>query len=757
MNTSAGSSECRLSNTVKPADMGLEEWQTELRRLWALHERFDISETDERFSPGEYRVRNPRTRRQYEVAYHGAYSPWNYCSCPDFRTSGLGTCKHVEAVKLWLKAQGKEAHSEMPGYSCVYVNYYGQRSIRLRIGSNHRSEMTSLASEYFDQGYVLRSDALLRFDTFIEKARAIDPAFRCHPDALEEIIGQRERLARAELVDRICTDQMLDSLLTLPLYPYQKQGVRFALKAGKAVIADEMGLGKTVQAIAVAETYLGQKMAESVLIVCPASLKYQWKSEIERYTGRKDVVLVEGYASRRPSLYKAEAPYKIVSYQSLAADIKTLDRIATDLLIMDEVQRLKNWNTWLAQAVRRIDAHYSVLLSGTPLENKLDELVSIVQLVDPYCLSPLYRFRYEHIATDPASGKVIGYKNLGDIREKLSGTLLRRTKQSVRLELPGRTDQFLLIPMTPEQTSRHEQLRGSVARLVSKWQRTNALSEEERRRLLLMLGQMRMLADSTFVLDQNPEEHHDTKVAELMNILGDALEGSYTKVVVFSEWERMARLVSSELSRHGICHEFLSGSIPSQKREDIIRRFQEDPQCRVFLSTDTGSTGLNLQVASLVVNLDLPWNPAVLEQRVGRIYRIGQETPIQVLSLVSKDSIEESMIERLRFKQSLSEGALDGGDDTIFLSDERFRTFMESLSSPSAHAPGFSPEEERLTRQAPSPSGEDGKEPEPKPEPEQSASPDLSVRNLLVSLRDILRSPEKTRQLEEAITRIIER
>ena len=757
MNTSAGSSERRLSNTVKPADMGLEEWQTELRRLWALHERFDISETDERFSPGEYRVRNPRTRRQYEVAYHGAYSPWNYCSCPDFRTSGLGTCKHVEAVKLWLKAQGKEAHSEMPGYSCVYVNYYGQRSIRLRIGSNHRSEMTSLASEYFDQGYVLRSDALLRFDTFIEKARAIDPAFRCHPDALEEIIGQRERLARAELVDRICTDQMLDSLLTLPLYPYQKQGVRFALKAGKAVIADEMGLGKTVQAIAVAETYLGQKMAESVLIVCPASLKYQWKSEIERYTCRKDVVLVEGYASRRPSLYKAEAPYKIVSYQSLAADIKTLDRIATDLLIMDEVQRLKNWNTWLAQAVRRIDAHYSVLLSGTPLENKLDELVSIVQLVDPYCLSPLYRFRYEHIATDPASGKVIGYKNLGDIREKLSGTLLRRTKQSVRLELPGRTDQFLLIPMTPEQTSRHEQLRGSVARLVSKWQRTNALSEEERRRLLLMLGQMRMLADSTFVLDQNPEEHHDTKVAELMNILGDALEGSDTKVVVFSEWERMARLVSSELSRHGICHEFLSGSIPSQKREDIIRRFQEDPQCRVFLSTDTGSTGLNLQVASLVVNLDLPWNPAVLEQRVGRIYRIGQETPIQVLSLVSKDSIEESMIERLRFKQSLSEGALDGGDDTIFLSDERFRTFMESLSSSSAHAPNFSPEEERLTRQDSALSGDDGKELEPKPEPEQSASPDPSVRNLLVSLRDILRSPEKTRQLEEAITRIIER
>ena len=728
--------------------MGLEEWQVALRHNQAEREHFAISEVSEQFCPGEYSVRNHKTRSQYKVIYRGAYSPWNYCSCPDFRTSGLGTCKHVEGVKLWLQAEGKEPRDEQPRYSSVYVDYRGQRSIRIRFGQDSRRELAALAAEYFDHASVLRPEAYACFDTFLERARGIDPEFRCYPDALEMVISQRERLGRQTLLESVYTDEMLDALLTTRLYPYQKEGVRFAVKAGKAIIADEMGLGKTVQAICCAEIYLRQKMVESALVVCPSSLKYQWKSEIERFTGR-ETVLIEGYASRRLELYKASAPYKIVSYQSLANDIKSLNRLSVDLLIMDEVQRLKNWNTQLAQAVRRIDSHYSVLLSGTPLENKLDELVSIVQLADPYCLSPLYRFRHEHIVTDPATGKTIGYKNLSDIRQRLSGTLIRRTKQSVRLQLPGRTDQYVLVPMTQQQSSRHEQLRAAVSRLANKWMHTKFLSEEERRRLLLMLGQMRMLADSTFIIDQDLDGRYDVKVGEVMNILSDALEGSDTKVVIFSEWERMARLVAMELDARGLRYEFLHGSLEAKKRDEVIGRFQSDNECRIFLSTDTGSTGLNLQAAGIIINLDLPWNPAVLEQRIGRIYRIGQEMPVQVINLVSKDSIEERMIDRLRFKRSLFEGTLDGGDDTIFLSEDRFQGFMESLASLScppadnvlpgrSAADGRSPEEEKPSRQdAPLPEEEPG------------------VRLFLTSLRNILQSPEKTRQLAEAIDQIL--
>ena len=745
--------ERRLSNTVKPAEMGLEEWQVALRREQALREHFVIGELVPGFSPGEYQVRNPRSRSQYKVIYRGAYSPWNYCSCPDFRTSGLGTCKHVEGVKLWLQAEGREACFGEPEYTSVYIDYHGERSIRIRIGEAHRRELTALAQEYFDKTYVLRPEAYARFDIFLEKARSIDPSFRCYPDALELVISERERLQRAALMENVYTDETLDALLTTRLYPYQKEGVRFTFKAGKAIIADEMGLGKTVQAICCAEIYLREKMAESVLIVCPTSLKYQWKREIERFSppeGGREVVLIEGYASKRLELYNAPTPYKIVSYQSFANDIKSLNRLSTDLLIMDEVQRLKNWNTQLAQAVRRIDSHYSVLLSGTPLENKLDELCSIVQLADPYCLAPLYRFRYDHIVTDPESGKAIGYKNLGDIRERLKDTLIRRTKQSVQLQLPKRTDQFLLVPMTPEQTSRHEELRGAVARLVSKWSRTHSLSEEERRRLLLMFGQMRMLADSTFIIDQDKEKRHDVKVAEVINILDDALSGGTAKIVVFSEWERMARLVAMELDARGIRYEFLHGSVPSQKREELIERFTNESNCRIFLSTDTGSTGLNLQVASILINLDLPWNPAVLEQRIGRIYRLGQEMPIQVLNLVSKDSIEENMIDRLRFKRSMFEGTLDGGDDTIFLSDDRFKSFMSSLSPTLLKGEEENAHEDLQDFKDPKDS-KDLNDTKASPSPMEKDG----VKQLLTTLRDILQSPEKTKQLENALTTIL--
>lgn len=736
------SKERRLSNTVKPADMGLEEWQVALRQQQAQRERFTISELSPQFSPGEYQVRNPRTRSQYKVIYRGAYSPWNYCSCPDFRTSGLGTCKHVEAVKLWLQAEGKEPHQEVPDYTSIYVDYRGERSIRIRFGEAHRKELTALAQGYFDQAFVLRPEAYATFDTFIEKARTIDPTLRCYPDALEMVINERERLQRATLIEEVYTDETLDALLTKNLYPYQKEGVRFAFKAGKAIIADEMGLGKTVQAICCAEIYLREKMAESVLIVCPTSLKYQWKSEIEHFTGKEDVLIVEGYASRRLELYKASAPYKIVSYQSLLGDIKSLNRLSTDLLIVDEVQRLKNWNTQLAWAVRRIDAHYSVLLSGTPLENNLDELVSIVQLADPYCLSPLYRFRYDHIVTDSVSGKAVGYKNLNNIKEQLKDTLIRRTKQSVQLQLPKRTDQFLLLPMTPQQSSRHEELRAAVARLVSKWSRTHSLSEEERRRLLLMLSQMRMLADSTFILNQDLENRHDVKISEAMNILDDALNGGTAKVVVFSEWERMLRLLAMELDAADIRYEFLHGSVPSQKRSELIEHFTNDDDCRIFLSTDAGSTGLNLQVASILINLDLPWNPAILEQRIGRIYRIGQETPIQVMSLVAKGSIEESMIDRLKFKRSMFEGALDGGDDTIFLSEDRFKGFMSEIANMTRER-----DEGQVIREDIEP--ETDSNPSPTPPSEDIVSAFLS------SLKDILQSPEKTKKLADAITQIL--
>lgn len=621
----------KLSTFARPEGMTLQQWQEKLRRQAAHDAQLHIERVDARLCPGEFTVSNPQTRSQYKVVYRGSRSPWNYCSCMDFRTSRLGTCKHLEAVKVWA-ANHHAVCRDIPAYTSVYLDYRGERRVRIRIGTDEADAFAALAARYFDSEGVLQATAFSCFDRFLKAARAISPSFRCYSDAMDYVLEQREG-KRRERILRGYDDAALDALLRVPLFPYQREGVRFAFQAGKAIIADEMGLGKTIQAIATAELMRREGMVMSVLVVCPTSLKYQWKREIERFVATPaDVLVIEGGHLKRRQQYARPEPYKIISYNSVTNDVKALGSVSTDLLVLDEVQRLKNWNTQLAMAARRIQSSYAVILSGTPLENRLEELYSIVELADQFCLAPYYDFRDRYIVTDDC-GRTVGYRNLNEIRQRIAHLLIRRRKKDVRLQMPERTDQNIFVPMTHEQLEVHEELKAHVARILHKWSTFHFLSEQDRQRLLIFLGQMRMVCDSTYILDQ--KTRFDTKIDELSQILQSLLSAPDEKVVVFSEWERMTRLVAHELDERGIGYAYLHGGVPSVKRKDLVNSFCDDPSVRVFLSTNAGATGLNLQAAATIINLDLPWNPAVLEQRIARIFRIGQRNNIQVINLVS--------------------------------------------------------------------------------------------------------------------------
>lgn len=651
----------------------MKTWQILLRRQAAQDEHLVISCIDEQDEPGSYRVVNPLTRQEYKVVYRGAQSQWNYCSCMDFKTSQLGTCKHLEAVKRWIH-NGHRVHREIPSYTSVYLDYTSGREVRIRIGSDHQEEFRLLATEYFDDNGKLMPGGFAHFETFMQRAKAIDDTVRCYNDALSFVLETRERTLRAQWVNALTHDDFAH-LLNTTLYPYQEEGIRFAASAGRAIIADEMGLGKTIQAIGTAMLLHGKGLVGSVLVLCPTSLKYQWKREIEHFTNEKAHV-IEGGHFKRCAQYDAPEMFKIVSYNSACNDIKVLGRLETDMVIIDEVQRLKNWNTQIARAARKVVSQYAVILSGTPLENRLEELFSVAELADQFCLGPYYLFRDHYIITDD-KGATIGYKNLNEIKQRLKDILIRRTKKQVRLQMPSRQDKNLLVPMTEEQMAVHDEAKSQVSRLLQKWERLHFLSENDRNKLMLFLQQMRCVCDSTYVLDQ--KTRFDTKVDEVMNIISNIVDSGDEKIVVFSQWERMTRLVAEELRKHGVEFAYLHGGIPSSKRKDLVNNFIDEPQCRVFLSTDAGSTGLNLQVASTVINLDLPWNPAVLEQRIARIYRIGQKRNIQVVNLVSANSFEEAMLGKLHFKASLFAGVLDNGQDTIFASDSKFEQLVKDI------------------------------------------------------------------------------
>ena len=787
----------KISWVVKPDNMELDDWQRALRQQVAREETMAVTAVDERNLPGEYEVRNPQTRQTYKVVYRGEHSPWNYCSCMDFKTSRLGTCKHIEKVKLWLDGVGdghlaaarrRRVHTEMPAYTSVYLSYTEGRQVKIRVGSDHREEFMQLAAHYFDAEGVMFPYAFDDYDKLLIAAAEIDSSFRFYQDAIDFILEQRERKFRSQLIGKY-TDERLDHLLNANLYPYQKEGIRFAFERGRSIIADEMGLGKTIQAIGTAELLRREGLAEQVLVVCPTSLKYQWQREIERFVKDTEhtaehplTLVIEGNPLKRKEQYASDVPYKIVSYNCMSNDVKMWGSLQTEVLIMDEVQRLKNWKTQISMAARKVKSDYAVILSGTPLENKLEELYSVMEFADNYCLGPYWQFKDECIVVD-SGGKTIGYKNLNRVGATARQRLIRRTKKQVALQMPSRTDQNLFVPMTTEQMGMHEEYKEQVAKLVYKWRKQHFLTEKDRKKLLQFLSMMRMVCDSTYILDQ--KSRYDTKVTETMSILQSVFDNGDEKVVVFSQWERMTRLIAYELDKMGVGYEYLHGGVPSVKRRDLINNFTDDPDCRVFLSTDAGSTGLNLQAGSIMINLDLPWNPAVLEQRIARIYRLGQERHVQVINLVAKDTIEEQMLGKLRFKSAMFEGVLDGGEDTIFLSNEsKFTAMMDTLGEvmeeeeqkpdiPTApadsldddaasepepvkdEAPEAAASEEEIA--APSVVPDDSDAPMAPPTPKAPAVPrqpqELVAQGIsfLSGLAQTLQSPEATQQLVDSI------
>ncbi|MCB0585889.1 MAG: DEAD/DEAH box helicase, partial [Phaeodactylibacter sp.] len=512
----------------------------------------------------------------------------------------------------------------------------------------------------------------------------------------------------------------------------QREGVLFALRAGRCLLADEMGLGKTIQAIAAAELYRRELGIGSVMIICPTSLKYQWRSEIRKFTD-SPVSVIEGPMHKRREQYlNDENFYKVITYNIVARDYAYINQSRPDLIILDEAQRIKNWDTKIARAVKRLEAPYRIALTGTPLENKLEDLYSIVQFLDQHLLGPLYLLLHRHQVKDEA-GAVRGYRRLDEINEKLKHVMIRRRKREVLKQLPERIDQHLLVPMTPSQMELHNSYESDVAQLVAKWRRLGFLKEQDRQRLLSCLNLMRMSCDSTYLVDQHTR--HDTKISELFYILEERLAEPEEKVVIFSQWERMTRIVSQELEEREVEYAYLHGGVPSTKRGELLDRFREDDNCRVFLSTDAGGLGLNLQKAALVINLDIPWNPAVLEQRIARIFRLGQKRQVQVINLISEGTIEHRMLSTLKFKSSLADAVLDAVEDSVFMSDRKFRDFMENLekvatpAEPSEAvevgsdsdlevpqgAPATAPEEEAPV------TAEDWREEEPEPVKEPSA------------------------------------
>jgi superfamily II DNA or RNA helicase len=636
----------------------LREEQIDLRRQRARAANLAIENLGKNRVFSDYRVTNPLTKGQYTVTVRGFDTGDNACTCPDFKSNTLGTCKHIEAVLERLQADGEPVKRRKAAVTRPEVTLdYGAAHLRLRIQlpPRHSDALDQLAKKFFDDaGFWSNRHG---YPDLVAAIESVPEQVTVMSDAMDFIDREVERQDLARREKEILADIAgVRTLLKIPLFDFQARGAVFLACRARSILGDDMGLGKTAQTMAAIELLARERGVSRVLVVAPASVKYQWEGEIAKFTDRP-VQVVEGLKDAREEQYAHDTFYKLVNYEQVVRDLDLMNAWRPDVVVLDEAQRIKNWESKTSRAVKKLRSRYAIVLTGTPLENKLEELYSIVQFVDDRRLGPAFEFLHEHRVLDN-KGNLVGYRNLDRIREKLGPILLRRTRAEVLGQLPERTDSTRYVELADAQREPYEQQRVNLARLLGK----NVLTDLDRKRILASIVNMRLVCDSTFLFDK--QTNVSPKLDEFAEVIDDLMSSGDHKAVVFSQWETMLHKAAEVLDRLGVGYALLHGGMQGKERRAVLEQFQQEG-CRVFLSTDAGGVGLNLQTADTVLNLELPWNPAVLEQRIARVHRMGQSRPVRVINFVTRGSIEERVLKAIEAKRSLFGSVFDGESDAV--------------------------------------------------------------------------------------------
>lgn len=685
------------------------DWQLRRAALDALARRYGFARRDQLKVAqrpksslfGTYRTRSSgdvrRGVRPYDTELLALEPLHTSCGCADFVRGSLGLCKHglvvLEALEARSGLKRSPAQAEYEARHAVLRwnplhPLYGaaDRLERLQlVAGKSRIEPAG-----FRNGRPLRRDlqnpenrlaVTIALEKLVQRGR-----LEAEPAVITLLAEERQR-AVLSVANQQASGPAMNSLRTLrrKLYPYQREGVKRFFAAGRLLLADDMGLGKTTQAIAACHGLLETRRVRRGLLIVPASLKSQWAREWSATT-HVELTVVEGSPQERARLYAStQRGVLIIGYEQLLRDFEHVQRYAPELVVLDEAQRIKNWATKSAAYVKALAASHRLVLTGTPMENRFAELASIIDFVDDVALEPKWRLLPFHTTqTGDADRGTTGVKHLNVLRERLAPVMLRRVRKDVIAQLPSRTDTRVPVELTSVQRDAHDDLRRPIASLVNRAAR-RPLRPGEFLQLMQLLTKQRMISNGMaqvqFELDwprcaqQQPtpqllESLFAPKLSALRGLVEQIVVGQHRKAIVFSQWRNMLRLaewaVRDLLVACGQRAVFFTGAESAKLRERAVVDFHDDPQVTMMFLSDAGGVGLNLQrAANCCVNLEMPWNPAVLEQRIGRIYRLGQDQPIDVFNLVSEEGIESRIAGLVERKRAVFSNLFDGTTDAV--------------------------------------------------------------------------------------------
>lgn len=470
------------------------------------------------------------------------------------------------------------------------------------------------------------------------------------------------------------------NFLHMPPYPFQIIGASFLINIKQGLLGDEMGLGKTVQAIAAAARLYYDGEATKAIVLCPASLKYQWAEEIEKFTDLS-VTVIDGPKSKRTRLYYSDSYFTVLNYELLLRDMDDIQALYPDIIICDEIHRASNYKAKTTTNLLRLDAPYKWGLTGTPVQNVPDEVYSIFSFLrGPNIFGSYWSFRKRYIVVRNMYGRKnvpVGYKNLDELHRKIAPYMLRRMKKDVAKDLPEMIINLRHIEMTDDQKQLHNvvfedlQVAAIQADALVERDETGQIVHHtpEDDKIMGYFIILQEIADSLELLNMsespmaiayNMNLKDSPKLDELADICEDRIANDpHAKTVIFTKFARMQTLIYKRLSKLGKCV-VLNGSVPSKERQEMIDQFNTDPNVNFFISTDAGNYGISLQAADCLISVDIPWNPAVFNQRINRIHRINStHESVEVIVMLSRDSVDDMIYNTMYKKLDMANSILE--------------------------------------------------------------------------------------------------
>ena len=585
---------------------------------------------------GEHHLTNEKGLT-YRLTFRDLERKHGYCSCPDYGTNKLGTCKHLIYAFENLNRNMAIVPEVLPVYPFieVFLNPFRELKISWFYPEKPIGAVAELLYRYFGNKNYIEDDQVEQFLGFLNNASGFKQIL-VRPEVMKKV----EKAHEAAALKQISKNAHFDfSLLNKPLLPYQETGVQFVTFKTGAILADEIGLDKTSQAIAAAimkKQFLGFR---STLVICPSSLKITWKNTIESLTN-EHAIIVQGTTEERTLLYQSgEAFFKIVNFDTLVRDQHIIRLFPPDLVTIDDAQKIKNYTTVTSSAIKSIPRRHTLLLTSSPPESDLLELYSLVLFVDQELLTPLWEFSYQHCYFNPENkNKVVGYYDLDVLWQRINKIVLRRTKSEVIKQLPQIINLDVPVKTDTRQVSLQIKFASEALSVLSQ----NIITPYDVRKLSILFEKLRMTASSVSLVEESAKTA--PKTDELKNILVDKLRnpGIENKVVIITSWQKMSNLIQRMLRIQRINFVEIQPDMPSHKKKELALMFGKNQDVNVLLTTDDNAKAINFQLVDTIINFDISENTYSRNHWPGTIDPlVNRNKSLTIINLISENSVEE--------------------------------------------------------------------------------------------------------------------